>query len=155
MFRHVHRGARSADEEDMDMSDEDGHPRDASGLRSAPPSPPATERDLEPVRVPDDTGSRERRAAARLLGQLQVPQALGALKDIIDNDPDVLLRRAAASSLRQLQTPESIPVMERLLDEISFDAPNRGGQTVSVAAADVNTKLGELAKDEDLSRYIL
>ncbi len=46
-------------------------------------------------------------------------------------------------------------VMERLLDEISFDAPNRGGQTVSVAAADVNTKLGELAKDEDLSRYIL
>src|SRR4029079_9041468 len=59
--------------------------------------------------------SDERRAAARLLGQLQVPQALGALKDIIDNDPDVLLRRAAASSLRQLQTPESIPVMERLL----------------------------------------
>ncbi len=46
-------------------------------------------------------------------------------------------------------------VMERLLDEISFDAPNRGGQTVSVAAAEVNTKLGELAKDEDLSRYIL
>jgi ATP-dependent HslUV protease ATP-binding subunit HslU len=46
-------------------------------------------------------------------------------------------------------------VMERLLDEISFDAPNRGGQTVSVAAAEVNAKLGELAKDEDLSRYIL
>jgi len=46
-------------------------------------------------------------------------------------------------------------VMERLLDEISFEAPNRGGQTVSVAAAEVNTKLGELAKDEDLSRYIL
>jgi hypothetical protein len=57
----------------------------------------------------------ERRAAARLLGQLQVPQALGALRDILDNDPDVLLRRAAASSLRQLQTPESIPVLERLL----------------------------------------
>jgi ATP-dependent HslUV protease ATP-binding subunit HslU len=46
-------------------------------------------------------------------------------------------------------------VMERLLDEISFDAPNRGGQTISVAAAEVNAKLGELAKDEDLSRYIL
>ena len=59
--------------------------------------------------------SDERRAAARLLGQVQVPQALGALKDIVDNDSDVLLRRAAASSLRQLQTPESIPVMERLL----------------------------------------
>jgi HEAT repeats len=60
-------------------------------------------------------GSDERRAAARLLGQLQVPQALGALTDIVDNDPDVLMRRAAASGLRQLQTPESLPVMERLL----------------------------------------
>ena len=59
--------------------------------------------------------SDERRAAARLLGQLQAPQALGPLKDILDNDPDVLLRRAAASGLRQLQTPESLPVMERLL----------------------------------------
>ncbi|HEY9025850.1 MAG TPA: ATP-dependent protease ATPase subunit HslU, partial [Burkholderiaceae bacterium] len=46
-------------------------------------------------------------------------------------------------------------VMERLLDEISFDAPNRGGQTVRVGATEVNAKLAELAKDEDLSRYIL
>jgi ATP-dependent HslUV protease ATP-binding subunit HslU len=45
--------------------------------------------------------------------------------------------------------------MERLLDEVSFDAPNRGGQTVSVGAAEVNDKLAELAKNEDLSRYIL
>ena len=46
-------------------------------------------------------------------------------------------------------------VMERLLDEVSFDAPNRGGQTVRVDAAEVNDKLAELAKNEDLSRYIL
>jgi ATP-dependent HslUV protease ATP-binding subunit HslU len=46
-------------------------------------------------------------------------------------------------------------VMERLLDEVSFDAPNRSGQTVSVGAAEVNGKLAELAKNEDLSRYIL
>ncbi len=46
-------------------------------------------------------------------------------------------------------------VMERLLDELSFDAPNRGGQTVRVDAAEVNAKLAELAKNEDLSRYIL
>ncbi|MDQ2778514.1 MAG: ATP-dependent protease ATPase subunit HslU [Pseudomonadota bacterium] len=46
-------------------------------------------------------------------------------------------------------------VMEHLLDEISFDAPNRGGQTVSVDAAMVNDRLAALAKDEDLSRYIL
>jgi len=46
-------------------------------------------------------------------------------------------------------------VMERLLDEISFDAPNRGGQTVTIDAALVNSRLADLAQDEDLSRYIL
>ncbi len=46
-------------------------------------------------------------------------------------------------------------VMERLLDEVSFDAPNRAGQTVTLDAAEVDAKLGELAKNEDLSRYIL
>jgi ATP-dependent HslUV protease ATP-binding subunit HslU len=46
-------------------------------------------------------------------------------------------------------------VMERLLDEISFDAPNRSGQTVVIDAAAVDARLGELAKNEDLSRYIL
>jgi ATP-dependent HslUV protease ATP-binding subunit HslU len=46
-------------------------------------------------------------------------------------------------------------VMERLLDEISFDAPNRGGQTVVIDAAAVDAKLAELAKNEDLSRYVL
>ena len=46
-------------------------------------------------------------------------------------------------------------VMERLLDELSFDAPNRSGQTVEIDAAEVDAKLGELAKNEDLSRYIL
>lgn len=46
-------------------------------------------------------------------------------------------------------------VMERLLDEISFDAPNRQGQTVTLGASEVNAKLGELAKNEDLSRFIL
>jgi len=46
-------------------------------------------------------------------------------------------------------------VMERLLDEISFDAPNRGGTTVSIDAAAVDDKLAALAGNEDLSRYIL
>jgi len=46
-------------------------------------------------------------------------------------------------------------VMERLLDEVSFDAPRLSGQTVRIDAAAVDAKLGELAHDEDLSRYIL
>ena len=46
-------------------------------------------------------------------------------------------------------------VMERLLDEISFDAPDRSGQTVRLDAGAVDDKLADLAKNEDLSRYIL
>ncbi|MFO1338817.1 MAG: ATP-dependent protease ATPase subunit HslU [Burkholderiaceae bacterium] len=46
-------------------------------------------------------------------------------------------------------------VLERLLDELSFDAPQRGGETVTIDAAMVSAKLGELAGNEDLSRYIL
>ncbi len=46
-------------------------------------------------------------------------------------------------------------VMERLLDDISFDAPNRQGQTVSIDAAMVDARLADLAHNEDLSRYIL
>jgi ATP-dependent HslUV protease ATP-binding subunit HslU len=46
-------------------------------------------------------------------------------------------------------------VMERLLDEVSFDAPTRSGQTLVVDAAMVDARLAELAHNEDLSRYIL
>ena len=46
-------------------------------------------------------------------------------------------------------------VLERLLDEVSFEAPNRDGQTVVLDAVAVDDKLAELSRDEDLSRYIL
>ena len=46
-------------------------------------------------------------------------------------------------------------VMERLLDEVSFDAANLSGQTITVDATYVDARLGELSRDEDLSRYIL
>ncbi|MGA0610632.1 ATP-dependent protease ATPase subunit HslU [Caldimonas sp. KR1-144] len=46
-------------------------------------------------------------------------------------------------------------VLERLLDEVSFDAPRLAGQTVTIDAAYVDGKLAALAKDEDLSRFIL
>ena len=46
-------------------------------------------------------------------------------------------------------------VMERLLDEVSFDAPQLDGQRVVVDAADVDARLAGLAGNEDLSRYVL
>ena len=46
-------------------------------------------------------------------------------------------------------------VMEKLLEEISFDAGGRGGEKLVIDGAYVDAKLGELAKNEDLSRYVL
>lgn len=46
-------------------------------------------------------------------------------------------------------------VMERLLETISFEAPDRSGQAVTVDLAYVDAHLGELIKHEDLTRYIL
>jgi ATP-dependent HslUV protease ATP-binding subunit HslU len=46
-------------------------------------------------------------------------------------------------------------VMERLLDEVSYEAATLGGQTIQIDAAYVDARLGELSRDEDLSRYIL
>ncbi|MGB1159582.1 MAG: ATP-dependent protease ATPase subunit HslU [Alphaproteobacteria bacterium] len=46
-------------------------------------------------------------------------------------------------------------VMERLLEEISFAAPDRGGETIKITEAKVREEVGELAKDADLSRFIL
>ena len=46
-------------------------------------------------------------------------------------------------------------VMEKLLEEISFDAGKAGMEKILIDAAAVNQRLGELAADEDLSRYVL
>ena len=46
-------------------------------------------------------------------------------------------------------------VMERLLESVSFDAAENGGSAVEIDAKYVDDHLGNLAKDEDLSRYIL
>jgi ATP-dependent HslUV protease ATP-binding subunit HslU len=46
-------------------------------------------------------------------------------------------------------------IMERLLDEISFTAPDRKGEQVTIDAAYVQKTLADIVKDQDLSRYIL
>jgi ATP-dependent HslUV protease ATP-binding subunit HslU len=46
-------------------------------------------------------------------------------------------------------------VMERLLEEISFEAPQRSGSTVTIDAAYVEERVGTLAKNADLSKFIL
>ncbi len=51
---------------------------------------------------------------------------------------------------RRLQT-----VMERVLEDISFTAPDRSGETIKIDAAFVQEHIGDLAKNADLSRFIL
>jgi ATP-dependent HslUV protease ATP-binding subunit HslU len=51
---------------------------------------------------------------------------------------------------RRLQT-----ILEKLLEDISFEAPEKQGTRLAVDSAYVKEKLGEIVKDEDLSRYIL
>ncbi len=51
---------------------------------------------------------------------------------------------------RRLQT-----VMERVLDEISFTAPDRSGQTIVIDGGFVEKNLGDLARNADLSKFIL
>jgi ATP-dependent HslUV protease ATP-binding subunit HslU len=51
---------------------------------------------------------------------------------------------------RRLQT-----VMERILDDVSFTAPDRSGETVTIDGDFVRKNVGELAKNVDLSRFIL
>jgi len=46
-------------------------------------------------------------------------------------------------------------VMERVFEELSFTAPDRGGEEIVVDAAFVDKNLGELTKSTDLSRYVL
>ncbi|MBK7264061.1 MAG: ATP-dependent protease ATPase subunit HslU [Rubrivivax sp.] len=95
---------------------------------------------------------------ASLVEQYQALLATEGLSLQIGRDA---VRRLAQIAFEVNERTENIgarrlsTVMERLLDEVSFDAPNRSGQTVTIDAAAVDASLAELARNEDLSRYIL
>ncbi len=73
----------------------------------------------------------------------------GAIRRIADLAQDVNARTEDIGA-RRLYT-----MMERLLEDVSFEAPERSGERIIVDSAYVESKLGELVKDQDLSRYIL
>jgi ATP-dependent HslUV protease ATP-binding subunit HslU len=88
-------------------------------------------------------------------------QALLATEGVTLELTDSAIRRIAQIAFEVNERTENIgarrlaTVMERLLEEISFDAPERGGSTVAIDAAQVDAKLAALAANEDLSRYVL
>jgi ATP-dependent HslUV protease ATP-binding subunit HslU len=74
---------------------------------------------------------------------------------------DDALEALATYAFRVNQTTQNIgarrlyTIMERLLEELSFDAAEMQGKTVTIDAAYVNQRLEAVAEDEDLSKYIL
>jgi ATP-dependent HslUV protease ATP-binding subunit HslU len=78
---------------------------------------------------------------------------LSFTEDAIDAIADVAVELNASIEnigARRLQT-----VMEHILDDISFTAPDRGGEKFEINADYVRENIGELAKNTDLSRFIL
>ena len=74
------------------------------------------------------------------------PDAIDALAD---------MAVAVNSSLENIGARRLQTVMERVLDDISFVAPDRAGETVKIDGAYVRDRVADLAKNADLSRFIL
>lgn len=88
-------------------------------------------------------------------------QALMATEGVSINFSQDGIRKIAESAWRVNETTENIgarrlhTVLERLMEEISYDASERQGETILIDAEYVKQHLDELVADEDLSRFIL
>ena len=74
-------------------------------------------------------------------------------EDAIDAIADIAV--AVNASVENIGARRLQTVMERVLDEVSFSAPDRSGENVKIDAAYVQKHIGDLAKNADLSRFIL
>jgi ATP-dependent HslUV protease ATP-binding subunit HslU len=74
-------------------------------------------------------------------------------EDAIDAIADIAV--AVNASVENIGARRLQTVMERVLDEVSFAAPDRSGERVRIDAAYVQEHIGDLAKNTDLSRFIL
>jgi ATP-dependent HslUV protease ATP-binding subunit HslU len=110
---------------------------------------PLTEADF--VRILTETDNALTRQYTALMGTEEVTvdftrDGIAALANIAAE-----VNRAVENiGARRLYT-----VMERVFEELSFNAPDRGGQSVTVDAGFVEANLGALSRSADLSRYVL
>jgi ATP-dependent HslUV protease ATP-binding subunit HslU len=74
------------------------------------------------------------------------PEAVGRIADFAS----LVNERAENIGARRLHT-----VMEKLLDEVSFEAPDLLEKSITIDAAYVDRMLADIVKNEDLTRYIL
>jgi len=93
------------------------------------------------------------------------PEIAAVLRQFLnDDDDDVRIAAidaiadvavAVNSSVENIGARRLQTVMERVLDDISFGATDRAGETVKIDAGYVERHIGDLAKNTDLSRFIL
>jgi ATP-dependent HslUV protease ATP-binding subunit HslU len=105
--------------------------------------------DFERILVSTDASQVKQYAALLATEGLDVqfsPQAIRRIAEIAFQ----VNEKTENIGARRLST-----VLEKLLEDISFDAGQRGPGKVDIDAAYVDKRLGELAKDEDLARYVL
>jgi ATP-dependent HslUV protease ATP-binding subunit HslU len=117
-----------------------------------------------PIRVELDSLSVEdfeRILVSTDASQVKQYQALLATEGLeVEFRPEAI-RRIAEIAFNVNEKTENIgarrlyTVLEKLLEEISFDAGKRGPATITIDAPYVDERLGELAKNEDLARYVL
>ncbi len=81
----------------------------------------------------------------------------GVTLEFTDDAADALADAAASvnAGVENIGARRLATIMETVLDEISFEATDRQGETVTIDAAYVEERLGEIARNADLSRYIL
>ncbi|MBM2575537.1 ATP-dependent protease ATPase subunit HslU [Jannaschia sp. Os4] len=103
------------------------------------------------VRILTETDNALTRQYAALMGTEEVTVEF-------TEDGIAALARIAAQvngSVENIGARRLYTVLERVFEELSFAAPDRGGESVTVDAAFVEGQVGDLAASEDLSRYVL
>ena len=108
-----------------------------------------TEQDF--VRILTETDNALTRQYTALMGTEEVTV------EFTDDGIAALARIAADvnQSVENIGARRLYTVMERVFEELSFTAPDRAGESVTVDAAFVERNLGELLKSSDMSRYVL
>jgi ATP-dependent HslUV protease ATP-binding subunit HslU len=117
-----------------------------------------------PIRVELDSLSVddfERILVSTDVNQVKQYQALLATEGVTLEFRPEAIRRLAEIAFQVNEKTENIgarrlyTVLEKLLEEISFEAGKRGAAAVTIDARYVDERLGELARNEDLARYVL
>jgi len=103
------------------------------------------------VRILNDTDASLIKQYVALMGTEGV--TLNFTEDAIDVIAELAV--AINSKIENIGARRLQTVMEKLLEDISFDAPDKDGETIQIDGDYVRKQVGELASETDLSRFIL